>query len=317
MPSIRWSGSNSPACSCRISRRSAASSAITPRVRSPSCRRAAATSVLIAAFDAAAASAHIKPLMRSGATLVSFDRLRLPDDMLTDKRRYLNTLNFATNFVFFRDAKGQHTRLVTANYWSAYGGPGGYIWFRLFDSDGRELARLEGDAARRECRDRRGFARGARALLASRIHRPVVRPCRGRGRARHRQIRARHLWRHAGRALLHARCEFLAGQPLCRIARARRRTKTSCCGCRTPIPCTWMRARSASISWATTRSSRCRSRSVPSPRTGSASPICCRARAGRSRSRSAPASTWCVRATKSCARTAAAASRIPMSSARI
>jgi hypothetical protein len=99
-----------------------------------------ATSVLIAAFDAAAASVHIKPLMRSGASIVSFDRLRLPDEMLTDKRRYLNTLNFATNFVFFRDAKGQHTRLVTANYWSAYGGPGGYIWFRLFDSDGRELA---------------------------------------------------------------------------------------------------------------------------------------------------------------------------------
>ena len=99
-----------------------------------------ATCVLIAAFDATAASAHVKPLMRSGATLLSFDRLRLPDEMLTDRRRYLNNLNFATNFVFFRDAKGQHTRLVTANYWSAYGGPGGHIWFRLFDSDGRELA---------------------------------------------------------------------------------------------------------------------------------------------------------------------------------
>jgi hypothetical protein len=99
-----------------------------------------ATSVLIAAFDTAATSAHIKPLAREGATILSFDRIRLPDDMLSDRRRYLNNLNFATNFVFFRDAKGHHTRLVTANYWGGYGGTGGSIWFRLFDTDGRELA---------------------------------------------------------------------------------------------------------------------------------------------------------------------------------
>jgi hypothetical protein len=99
-----------------------------------------ATTVLIAAFDAASASAHIKPMLRGGASLLTLDELRLPPDMLSDNKRYLSNLNFATNFVFFRDAKGHHTRLVTTNYWSAYGGPGGYIWFRLFDSDGRELA---------------------------------------------------------------------------------------------------------------------------------------------------------------------------------
>jgi hypothetical protein len=99
-----------------------------------------ATTVLIAAFDAAIACAHIKPMLRNGASLMTFDQLRLPADMLSDSKRYLSNLNFATNFVFFRDAKGHHTRLVTANYWSAYGGPGGYIWLRLFDADGRELA---------------------------------------------------------------------------------------------------------------------------------------------------------------------------------
>src|ERR1041385_6956466 len=52
--------------------------------------------------------------------LAGFDALRLPDDMLSDKARYLSNLNFATNFAFFRDGKGHHTRLVTANYWSAY-----------------------------------------------------------------------------------------------------------------------------------------------------------------------------------------------------
>ena len=99
-----------------------------------------ATTVLIAAFDAAAASAHIMPMMRNGASLLSFDQLRLPSDMLSDTKRYLSNLNFATNFIFFRDAGGHHTRLVTTNYWGGYGGQGGSLWFRLFDADGHELA---------------------------------------------------------------------------------------------------------------------------------------------------------------------------------
>jgi hypothetical protein len=98
-----------------------------------------ATTVLIAGFDTAA-SAHIRPLMRPGASLISFDRLRLPDDMLSDRARYLSNLNFATSFVFFRDSAGHHTRLVTTNYWGAYGGRGGYVWFRLFAAGGEELA---------------------------------------------------------------------------------------------------------------------------------------------------------------------------------
>jgi hypothetical protein len=98
-----------------------------------------AGAVLIAAFDTGAAASHIKPLA-NGATILSFDALRLPDDMLSDKARYLSNLNFATNFAFFRDGDGQHTRLVTINYWSGYGGKGGYIWFTLFDQNGAALA---------------------------------------------------------------------------------------------------------------------------------------------------------------------------------
>jgi len=94
-----------------------------------------AESVLIAGFDTAVATHHIKPLV-NGAAVLSFDALRLPDDMLSDRTRYLSNLNFATNFAFFRDADGHHTRLVTANYWSAYGGKGGHIWFTLFDRAG-------------------------------------------------------------------------------------------------------------------------------------------------------------------------------------
>jgi hypothetical protein len=103
-------------------------------------RDSRATTILIAGFDTGQAAMHIKPLMRPGATLLSFDRLRLPPDMLSDEKRYLSNLNFATGFVFFRDANGHHTRLVTVNYWSAYGGRGGYIWYRLFDSSGGALA---------------------------------------------------------------------------------------------------------------------------------------------------------------------------------
>jgi hypothetical protein len=94
--------------------------------------------VLIAAFDAAPANAHVQPLV-NGAEILSFDAFRLSEGMLSDRQRYLSNLNFATNFVFFRDADGHHTRLVTTNYWSAYGGKGGYLWLKLFDETGRSL----------------------------------------------------------------------------------------------------------------------------------------------------------------------------------
>jgi hypothetical protein len=98
-----------------------------------------AATVLIAGFDTGLANQHISPLV-NGAAILSFDALRLPDNMLSDKARYLSTLNFATNFAFFRDGDGHHSRLVTTNYWSAYGGKGGYIWCNLFDAAGRSIA---------------------------------------------------------------------------------------------------------------------------------------------------------------------------------
>ena len=59
--------------------------------------------------------------------------------MLTDKARYLRQLNFATNFAFFRDGGGHHTRLVTANYWTRYGAREVRLWCRLFDAKGHAL----------------------------------------------------------------------------------------------------------------------------------------------------------------------------------
>jgi hypothetical protein len=108
-----------------------------PVTELPSCRH---SSVLIASFDAGPISARLRDLVGEGPVFHSLDALKLEPEMLSDKARYLSNLNFATNFVFFRDEGGHHTRLVTANYWSAYGGNGGFIRFILFGGNGRVAA---------------------------------------------------------------------------------------------------------------------------------------------------------------------------------
>src|SRR6202012_2748840 len=81
--------------------------------------------------------AHLLP---PGATVHTLDAARLPDALLTNPARYLDRLNFATNFVFFRDAGGLSTRLVSANYWAGYGAQAIRLWLRLFTEDGSVLA---------------------------------------------------------------------------------------------------------------------------------------------------------------------------------
>jgi hypothetical protein len=103
-------------------------------------RASKARALFIAGFDAAPVLQRLRLFLPADLPVHSFDSVRLPDDMLTDRARYLSTLNFATNFVFFRDEKGHHTRLTTVNYWANYGGKGGYLWFVLFDGAGRERA---------------------------------------------------------------------------------------------------------------------------------------------------------------------------------
>ncbi|MFI4988375.1 MAG: hypothetical protein ACHQF3_13125 [Alphaproteobacteria bacterium] len=99
-----------------------------------------ARSLLVVAFDAVRLSDHIRHLVPAGMAVASLDEAKLPPDMLGNPRRYLDPLNFATNFVFFRDADGLHTRLTSANYWSGYGTREGAIWFRLFDEHGKDIA---------------------------------------------------------------------------------------------------------------------------------------------------------------------------------
>lgn len=99
-----------------------------------------AATVFVAAFDAGRAIDHIRHLVPQGAEIVSLDEARLPETMRTNTRRYLDPLNFATNFALLRDEGGHHTRVVTANYWHGHGARDTWYWLRLHDGEGRELA---------------------------------------------------------------------------------------------------------------------------------------------------------------------------------
>jgi hypothetical protein len=99
--------------------------------------------LLTAAFDAGRVLARIKHMLPAGMAVATLDEARLPAEMLTNPKRYLDRLNFATNYAFFRDQDGLHTRLVTANYWAGYGAEPVRLWLRLFDGAGQVLAEWE------------------------------------------------------------------------------------------------------------------------------------------------------------------------------
>ena len=99
-----------------------------------------ARAVLVATFDAARLTAQLEPFLPAGARVLSLDALRIPEERLTNRRSYLDPLNFATNFALFRDADGLYTRLATANYWAGYGSSGVTCWLTLFDASGSVIA---------------------------------------------------------------------------------------------------------------------------------------------------------------------------------
>jgi hypothetical protein len=96
--------------------------------------------VFIPVFDAERVVAQMRHLVPAGAVILTLDEVRLSDTFLTNKKRYLDPLNFATNFAFFRDGQGVHTRVVTANYWAGYGAKDIALWMCLFDESGAVIA---------------------------------------------------------------------------------------------------------------------------------------------------------------------------------
>lgn len=103
----------------------------------------AASSLLVASFDAERLVERLKMLAPAPMRVVSLDAARLPDGMLTTRKPYLDRLNFATNYAFFRDAAGLSTRLTSANYWAGYGAGQVRLWLRLFDAAGDVMATWE------------------------------------------------------------------------------------------------------------------------------------------------------------------------------
>jgi len=102
-------------------------------------KNADANAIFVTAFDSARLIAQIQHLLPQGVKVFSFDDARLSEEFLTNSRNYLDSLNFATNFVFFREEEGHHTRLVTANYWAGYSTKTVGLWCCLFDKDGMVL----------------------------------------------------------------------------------------------------------------------------------------------------------------------------------
>src|SRR5258707_9086687 len=108
--------------------------------------RAPVSTVLIAGFDADRLTARIAPFLPTGASVRTLDEVKLPANWLTNTVRYLDALNFATNFAFYRDDGHLGTRLTTLNYWSAYGARSVKFFMRLYDMSGCVLAEWEQDA---------------------------------------------------------------------------------------------------------------------------------------------------------------------------
>lgn len=107
-----------------------------------------ARAVLVLVFDPGRFIDHIRHLVPTGAEIVTLEAMRLADDMLTNRRNYLDPLNFATNFAFFRDEGGLHTRVVSANYWDGYGARDVTLWLNLFGADGEKLAQWRESVAK-------------------------------------------------------------------------------------------------------------------------------------------------------------------------
>jgi hypothetical protein len=103
-------------------------------------RHATADTVLMAAFDAERQVARLAPFAPAGARIVTLDGAKLPAGLLTNHARYLDAVNFATNFVFFRDDDHFGTRLTSANYWAGYGAQAVALYCRLYDDSGHVLA---------------------------------------------------------------------------------------------------------------------------------------------------------------------------------
>ena len=98
--------------------------------------------IFIVSFDTAKIEAQIEHLI-DGLDVITLDDIKMDKELVSNPKNYLDPLNFATNYAFFREEGGLHTRVVTGNYWTAYGAKDPYLWLRLFDEKGKVLKKLQ------------------------------------------------------------------------------------------------------------------------------------------------------------------------------
>lgn len=99
--------------------------------------------IFIASFDSTKLLDQIKSHTKSKFSSFSFDNIRIEESWLSNKRSYLDPLNFATNFALFREDENTHTIIKSANYWGGYNSPDAKLWLSLFDQSGTVLAQWE------------------------------------------------------------------------------------------------------------------------------------------------------------------------------
>lgn len=102
-----------------------------------------ARQVLVAGFDAQRHISLLKAVLPAETEILSLDEAKIPSERITNPKRYLDPLNFAMNYAFFREEHGLSTRLVTANYWAGYGAAEVRYFLRLYDGAGAILAEWE------------------------------------------------------------------------------------------------------------------------------------------------------------------------------
>ncbi len=96
--------------------------------------------LFIPSFEANKYLNQMSHILPQGCEIITLDDLKLPEEMLSNPHNYLEDTNWATNFCYFREKDGWHTRLGTANYWNKYGADKVHIECTLFDESGEEIA---------------------------------------------------------------------------------------------------------------------------------------------------------------------------------
>ena len=110
-----------------------------------------ASLIFVADFDSERLLSRLGPYRPTATASESLDAIKLGPEWLTHPDRYLEPLNFVSDFLLFRDADGLHTSISTINYWHERGARDTRLWCRLFGADGTVLADWEQTVAHGPC----------------------------------------------------------------------------------------------------------------------------------------------------------------------